>query len=140
MKTPAVDRKVLRIMAGIVWSLVGLALCAVAIYWIAITDGQRVISGALGMVVGYFVYRFGFSGLARKNRKRIYDQAPGKEKVCLFSFQNWRSYIIIVFMMFLGYTLRHLPISKLYIVPIYLAIGVGLFLSSLTYYLDSLTD
>jgi len=123
-------------MAGIVWSIVGLALCAAAVYWLVVTDGQRVIPSILGIVIGVIVYRFGFSRLAKRNKQRIYEQAPGKEKVCLFAFQNWRSYIIIVFMMLLGYTLRHLPISKLYIAPIYLAIGLGLFLSSLTYYTE----
>lgn len=138
MNSPAVDRKILRMLAGIVWSAVGLGLCLVAVYWIVVTDGNRLIPSIVGAAAGIIIYRYGFSPLARKNKKRIYEQAPGKDKVCLFAFQNWRSYIIIVFMMLLGFTLRHLPISKLYIAPIYLAIGLGLLLSSLTYYTEKM--
>jgi hypothetical protein len=42
--------------------------------------------------------------------------------------------VIIIVMMVLGYTLRHLPIPRVYLAPIYLGIGLGLFLSSLKYY------
>jgi hypothetical protein len=134
MNSPAVDRKVLRLLAGVVWTGVGLALCAIAVYWLATTRGNWIVSLALGIIVGTLVYYFGFLRLAQKNKTRIYLQAPGKDKVCLFAFQSWRSYIIIVVMMALGYFLRHLAVSRLYLVPIYLAIGVGLFLASLHYY------
>jgi len=134
MKAPAVHRRTLRFLAGIVWCVVGLALSAVAVYWLVTAPGNRIAPLLIGLIVGQLVYRFGFLRLARENKARISAQALGKDKVCLFAFQNWRSYVIIVVMMALGYTLRHLPISRLYLAPIYLAIGLGLFLASLHYY------
>jgi hypothetical protein len=134
MNSPAVDRKVLRILAGLVWSAVGLGLCLAAARWLTADPRHAALPSLLGIGVGFLVYRFGFARLARRNRQRIYAQSPGKHKVCLFAFQNWRSYIIAVVMMVLGYTLRHLPVSKMSIAPIYLAIGLGLLLSSLIYY------
>ena len=134
MKTPAASRRTLVLVAGLVWSAVGLVLIAVAIGWAARADGPSFIYPLAGVIAGWVVYRFGFSKLAKKNRRRIFEQAPGKEKVCVFAFQNIRSYFIIVIMMAMGYTLRHLPIEKIYLSPIYMAIGVGLFLSSLGYY------
>jgi len=134
VNSPAVDRKALRFLAGIVWSTVGLALCAVAVYWLVTAPGNWIAPLLIGLIVGLLVYRFGFLRLARENKARISAQAPGKDKVCLFAFQNWRSYVIIVVMVALGYTLRHLAISRLYLAPIYLAIGLGLFLASLHYY------
>ncbi len=137
MNSPAVNRKVLLILAGVVWSVVGLALSIVAVYWLEVTEGNWIIPLMMGVVAGLIVYRFGFLRIVRPNKARIDAMASDKDKVCIFAFQSWRSYIIIVVMVALGYALRHLPISRIYLVPVYLAIGVGLFLGSLHYYSDA---
>jgi hypothetical protein len=129
-----VNRKVLLLLAGLVWTVVGLALCAMAVYWLAITRGNWIVPLTSGMIAGTLAYYFGFLRLVQENKDRIYMQAPGKNMICLFAFQSWRSYVIIVVMVALGYFLRHLSVSRLYLVPIYLTIGLGLFLASLHYY------
>jgi len=135
MKTPAVNRKALVLTAGAVWSIVGLALLAAAIHWLApLREYYQILLLIAGVSGGLLIYRFGFSRLVAINIERIFSQAPGKEKVCFFSFQNSRSYFMVLIMIAMGYTLRHLPISKLYIAPIYAAIGLALVLSSLRYY------
>ena len=134
MKAPAAHRKVLVFAAGAVWFVVGMVLIVVAIRWTAPFDGFRPLYLAAGAAAGVIIFRYGFGRLASANIERIFAQAPGKDKVCLFAFQNTRSYVIIVIMIGMGYTLRHLPISKLYLVPVYFAIGEGLTLSSLSYY------
>ena len=137
MDTPAVNRRTLRILAGIVWTMVGLALSAVAVYWLIVTKGNWIVPLIIGLIAGSIVYRWGFLRLVQQNLSRIESQADGRDKVCIFAFQSWRSYIIIVVMMTLGYVLRHLSISRLYLVPVYLTIGTGLFLASLHYYSNS---
>jgi hypothetical protein len=134
MKAPAARRETLVLIAGIVWSMVGLALASVAVAWLLSLPHQAVIPALSGAVGGYVIYRFGFSHLVRKNLVRIYAQAPQKDKVCVFAFQNIRSYFLIVIMMSLGYVLRHSGIPKTYLAPIYIAIGLALALSSLLYY------
>jgi hypothetical protein len=135
MKPPVAKRKVLVLLAGIVWSLVGLGLLIAAGYWTRpILSQYHYLWLAAGIFGGLIIHRFGFSRLVAINIDRIFSQAPGKDKVCLFSFQNTRSYFLVIIMIALGYTLRHLPISKLYIAPIYSAIGFALILSSLVYY------
>jgi len=134
MDTPAANRKVLVFLAGIVWSLVGLGLILAAVNWLASADGGVVYAVTAGIIIGGAIYYFGFSRLAAANLTRIYAQAPGKDKVCIFAFQNKRSYYIVIIMILMGYTLRHLPIDKIYLSPVYLAIGLGLFLASLRYY------
>jgi hypothetical protein len=134
MKAPAARRETLVLVAGVVWSLVGLALVSVAVTWLFGSPGWAVILVLGGAVAGYAIYRFGFSHLARKNLVRIYAQAPQKDKVCVFAFQNIRSYLLIVIMMGLGYWLRHSGMPKTYLAPIYIAIGLALMLSSLLYY------
>lgn len=134
MNSPMVNRKVLLLLAGVVWTGVGFALSAVAVYWLSITPGNWIFPFFTGIIVGILVYYYGFLRLVKKNTARIYTQAPGKNKVCLFAFQSWSSYVIIIVMMALGYTLRHFVVSRLYLVPIYLSIGLGLILASLHYY------
>ena len=134
MKEPAARRETLVLVAGIVWSLVGLALISVAILWILDSLESVEIVTPIGIVGGYVVYRFGFSGLVRRNLVRIYCQAPHKDKVCVFAFQNIRSYFMVIIMMAMGYGLRHSGLPRIYLSPIYLTIGIGMTLSSLLYY------
>ena len=79
------------------------------------------------------IYFFGFSKMALKNVYRI--NAYQQERVCLFAFQRWTSYPLILFMVSLGLYLRlYSPIPKAYLAVLYIGIGGGLFLSSLHYY------
>lgn len=135
MKKPAAKRSTLTLIAGMVWSLTGIGLSTAGIYWLSGEPG-RVLMGliALGLAIGIVVYRFKFGGIARENLERIYAQSPGNEKVCVFAFQNIRSYILVAIMMAMGYTLRHSGIPKVYLAPMYLAIGTGMLWSSFVYY------
>lgn len=137
MIVPSARRSVLVLLAGIVWSGVGLVLIWVASLWLLRSDRYAVAALVIGIIGGVLTYSFGFSRLVARNLKRIRDQAPGKERVCVFAFQNWRSYLTIVLMVALGYTLRHLPVAKVYIAPVYLTIGLGLLLASFGYYSQS---
>jgi hypothetical protein len=85
----------------------------------------------LGFGGGVAVYRYGFSRIARKNIRRI---STKPENVCLFAFQAWRSYLLILVMMVLGYTLRHSHTPRLILTVIYAAVGTGLALSSTLYF------
>lgn len=130
--TPAVARPWLFLIAGMLWSGMGMALCIVALSWLSHADWPESgwLAGA-GFGLGALVYRFGFSGIARKNLSRI-TQKP--EKVCLFAFQAWRSYLLIIIMASLGFALRQSHLSRLALATIYLAVGSGLALSSVLYY------
>lgn len=134
MKTPAADRKTLVLFAGLLWSTVGIGLIAAGIGWTKKFDYLALLTIMVAAAMGGAISRFGFSPLARKNLARIYAQAPGKDKVCLFAFQNRRSYLLLGVMIFLGYLLRHSPLPKTYLTPIYIAIGLALNFASVIYY------
>ncbi len=86
-----------------------------------------------GVLLASAIYYFGFSKLAKKNIHRITGMAG--DKICIFAFQEWTSYPLIVVMVGLGLSLRNLlPIPKPYLAILYIGIGGGLFLSSLYYY------
>ncbi|MDP4174504.1 MAG: hypothetical protein Q8933_11075 [Bacteroidota bacterium] len=129
---PAVPKFWLFGIAGLMWSLVGLMLIRLASQWIALLDlSDEVIFTSISVLTASIVYRFGFLRLAQKNINRL---AKLPEKPCIFAFQAWKSYLIIVFMIALGITLRHSPIPKKYLSVVYITIGGGLFLSSIHYY------
>jgi hypothetical protein len=86
-----------------------------------------------GAVLGAAIYLFGFSKLARKNIRRI--NACAKERICLFAFQEWKTYPLVAFMVFLGIYLRiYSPVPKPVLAIAYLGLGFSLFASSLLYY------
>jgi hypothetical protein len=134
MKVPAAKRKVLVTLAGLVWTAVGMVLIAMAFGWLFKIHAGLLLSLVIGLIGGAIIYRFGFSKIAARNLTRIYAQAPGKEKVCIFAFQDKRSYLIVTIMITMGYSLRHSPLPKIYLAPMYMAIGLALVFSSVHYY------
>lgn len=134
MKTPVARRETLVLVAGVVWSLVGIGLAAAGVHWLFALSSSWLVPACAGLVGGFLIYRFGFSRLANRNLARIFAQSPQKDKVCVFAFQNTRSYFLVIIMMAMGYGLRHSGVSKVCLSPVYLAIGLALLLSSLLYY------
>ncbi len=129
---PVVPRSGLLLLAGLMWSGVGLMLCSYAYGWLtAELSLTSALLAGLGLALAAAAGRFAFIGLARKNIARILQY---EEKVCLFAFQAWKSYLIIVFMVALGLALRASPLPKPYLAVVYTAIGGALLLASLNYY------
>ncbi len=134
MKPPSVSRKTLVLAAGMFWSLGGLILVIIGCRRFLISAGGILPFIVAGILGGITIYYFGFSRLAGVNLARIYNQAPGKEKVCIFAFQNVRSYLIVIIMMTAGYGLRHSALPRNYLAAIYMGIGLALILASMDYY------
>jgi hypothetical protein len=129
---PAVRRHWLVFAAGIEWSAVGVALVAVACYWLyPATWPLRIALVALSLALGAAMYFLAFSRLVRKNLQRI-DGKP--ELVCLFAFQAKRVYFLIPFMMAMGYTIRHSSLPKEIAAVVYFTMGLALILGSSLYF------
>lgn len=120
------------LLAGLMWSGVGIMLCVLAYRWLV--DLHSIIGlwfGLASLAVAVLVYRFGFIHIAQKNIDRLHAFL---EKASLFAFISPKSYLLVVFMMGLGMTLRNSPIPKAYLAVVYTIIGAALFFSSLHYY------
>ncbi len=128
---PAVPKKVLLVIIGSMWFCVGIMLVIMAIQWLYIYDGNPWLFAVPGLIAGLIIHYYGFLKIVDKNLGRI-SRLPGKP--CIFSFVSWKSYIIIILMVSMGIILRHSPIQKQYLSPIYLGIGLALFLSSIRYF------
>jgi hypothetical protein len=125
------DRKYLILVAGLMWCGVGIMLMTFAESWLNRYTGKGVLLfyGA-GFLLAMPVHHFGFLRLAKKNLGRLLEIT---EKRSIFSFITVNSYLIIIFMVALGITLRHSSIPKQYLSVIYNGIGLGLFLSGIRY-------
>ena len=128
---PAVDKRVLLLLAGLMWFGVGILLLWMAISWLHTFQvrGSWIFTG-IGIITALFVHHFGFLKIVDKNLDRL---LPMEGKRCLFSFITWKSYLIIIVMVALGIALRHSPIPKPYLSILYIGIGLALILSSVRY-------
>jgi hypothetical protein len=129
--TPSVDKRVLVLLAGLMWCGVGVMLVRFAIVWLS-PLGFR--GGGLYYAAGFLaampIHHFGFLRIADKNLNRL---MPLTDKRCIFSFMTWRSYLIVLVMVSMGIGLRHSSIPKQYLSILYNGIGLALFLSGIRY-------
>jgi hypothetical protein len=129
---PAVSKYWLIALAGLMWSLVGIMLCRMAYNWLRAVPGHWALPlGSLGLISALTVYRFGFSKIALKNIARL---CLLPNKTCIFAFQAWKSYLLIIFMIIFGITMRHSPIPRHFLAVIYATMGGALFFSSFHFY------
>jgi len=131
---PSLKKRWLHIIAGAMWSGVGIMLCTLAFGWLKPLEWPEALTLAFaGGILAVVIYYFGFKSFAQKNINRICDYA--NDHICLFAFQKWSSYPLVVVMVSLGIFLRkYSPIPKPYLAVLYIGIGGSLFLASLHYY------
>lgn len=128
---PAVPRSMLPLIAGAMWCGVGIMLSVMAVRWLSGYSGNGWLFAAGGLAFALIMRRFSFLKIAGRNLDRI---AELPAKACIFSFISWRSWILVMFMITLGITLRNSPMPKEYLAVIYLGIGMGLMLAGIRYF------
>lgn len=131
---PAADKRWLLLAAGVLWSGVGVILSSLAYGWLKPVDfGDALWLTFAGVLLAVAIYLLGFSKFANKNIRRI--DAYLNDKVCIFAFQEWTSYPLVVVMVSMGIGLRkYSPVPKPLLAVLYIGIGGSLFLASLHYY------
>jgi hypothetical protein len=130
--TPLVDKRILVLLAGLMWCGVGIMLISFAVRWLALCNGkEQILFYTAGFLAAMPIHHFGFLRIADKNLNRL---LPLTEKRCLFSFITWKSYIIVLIMVSMGIALRHSAIPKKDLSVLYNGIGLALFLSGLRYF------
>lgn len=133
---PGLPKRWLLLTAGLMWTGVGIFLISLALEWIFTPAVPRPwVYWLPGILLALAIFWFGFSRLSRKNSRRIASLEA--DKPCLFAFQEWHSYPLVLFMIGLGITLRKFtPIPKPLLGILYIGIGGGLGLASIYYYLE----
>lgn len=131
---PGLDKKWLYLIAGVFWIFAGGLLIRYAIGWQqAFTTGVYVLTFVIGILLALAIYQFGFSKFSEKNIQRI--QEISCKRPCVFAFQQWSSYPLVLVMISLGIFLRkYSPLPKSMLAPVYLGIGGSLVLASSKYF------
>jgi uncharacterized membrane protein len=128
---PGVPKSALLLIGGILWLMVGIMLNGWVYSWLRTERiGYAILALIIGFVCSLLIHHFGFLRLVDRNLDRI---LPMEGRRCIFSFMPWKSYILIIIMIVLGFLLRHSPIPKLYLAVLYTGIGTALILSSVRY-------
>lgn len=132
---PAVKKQTLLLISGILWSIAGIVLNYIAFHWIGIFNIFEEIMLAIGgIIAALLISQFGFNKIAEKNINRINAYS---DQICVFAFQEWKSYILMIFMVCLGIFLRSTGIIPKYVLtPMYIGLGMALFISSFKYYIN----
>ena len=127
-----VPRERLFLVAGFLWTIVGMVLCARAAGWLSILPlSKELMFASTGLLLAIIGYRFGFSKVTQKNIDRI-KQLP--ERAPLFAFIAPRGYIMIALMIATGILLRGSSLPREFLVVPYLAMGGVLILGSVRLY------
>jgi hypothetical protein len=130
--TPSVDKRILVLLAGLMWCGVGVMLVRFAISWLTPYSGRdQGLYYIIGFLAAMPIHHFGFLKIADKNLNRL---LPLNDKRCVFSFMTWKSYLIVLVMVSMGIALRHSSIPKRYLSILYNGIGLALFLSGIRYF------
>lgn len=129
---PVVDKKVLILMAGLMWCGVGVMLIRYAVSWLSLCTGkEQFFLYSAGFIAAMPIHHFGFLKIADRNLERL---LPLTERKSLFSFMTIKSYLIVIVMVSMGIALRHSAIPKRYLSLLYNGIGFALFLSGIRYF------
>jgi hypothetical protein len=127
-----VPKRWLYLIAGLLWNIAGLMLCRLTVIWLGVAGKRVGIELTLvGISAAVPMSHFAFVPIAQKNIKRIGEFAG---KASLLAFQAPRGYLIIAFMMAMGFVLRHSVLPKEYLASAYEMIGISLILGSVLFF------
>lgn len=131
--TPRISKRALLIIASLVWLFAGTMVFSLGLEVILKEDKNILISIIVAISVLYIFFNFIFKKMVKKHRYRISNKE--QEKLCLFSFFDVKSYLIMAFMMTLGISIRSMTfINPIYCAPIYVGIGSALFLAGVLFF------
>ncbi|WP_010298011.1 hypothetical protein [Clostridium senegalense] len=135
--TPRVSKKILLLIAGIVWGFAGFRVLTIGLNDVKINNGYGILSLIIATVIFFMFFKFIFSKMLKKHTKRIINSSL--EKHCAFSFFDFKSYIIMGFMISLGVGVRSIGVfNPVYVGDFYIGLGFALFISGLLFLINSL--
>ncbi len=130
---PGVPRRALLFIAGAVWLLAGGMLLRRGGMALLQNRDYPLWTLAGSLLAGALFYRFVFDKISKKHSSRILKME--EERPCLFSFFNFRSYLMMALMISLGITLRKTGIlTAKHLAPLYITMGIPLAVSALRFF------
>ncbi|MGL5347112.1 MAG: hypothetical protein ACRDA3_07155 [Peptostreptococcaceae bacterium] len=136
--TPRINKRNLLVIASLVWLMAGTMVSLLGLEVLFREQKYVIISLIVAISVFYIFFNFIFKKMVSKHRDRISNK--DQEKLCLFSFFDVKSYLIMAFMMTLGITIRSMSfINPLYWSPVYIGIGSALFVAGVLFFKEWLS-
>jgi hypothetical protein len=132
----SVSRRTLMIIAGIVWAVAGANILRIGINsWLSTTVPFLPI--LLGAIAVFSAFHFGvFSKMYRKHYHRISQKTDSN---CPMNFLDARGWLIMVFMIALGVTIRHFSLMPLwFIASFYTGLSSALIITGLRFIIASM--
>lgn len=134
---PGVPKRALLFIAAGVWTFAGSMLLYKGRQMTDPSFRYLWFEYALALGAGLLFYRKVFAKLSMKHTLRILRLRESSP--CLFSFFNFRSYLVMALMITMGITLRKTGwVAPLYLSFLYLTMSVPLMLSSVRFYYTGL--
>jgi hypothetical protein len=129
---PTISRHKLLVIAGVVWTGVGVLLWSRSLIWTADLSmlSEIGLQGA-SITIAIVAYRFGFSRIVQKNIDRIHTLP---EETSPFAFTGVRGYVMILAMSGIGIILRNSALPKVYLALPYSSMGSVLLFGSVSFY------
>jgi Ca2+/Na+ antiporter len=124
---PVASSRLQLLLAGLMWSLVGVGLICVGTYWILSTSSHIMGLLAISLCIGLAKSLLILDRVASQIVKRIALRGEGR---CMVSFYSLRVWAIVIIMMLMGRILRGTGISYSLLGLIYAAVGTSLLMSS----------
>ena len=130
---PSVPKRLLLFIAAALWTFAGSMLMFKGYKMLDTTTRSLGLKLLIALAGGILFYLKLFSKLSLKHTLRILKMKEAYP--CAFSFFNFRSYLVMIFMISMGITLRTtgwIPLP--YLAYLYMMMSVPLLLSSLRFY------
>ncbi|MGG5461306.1 hypothetical protein [Clostridium sp. B9] len=135
--TPRVSKKILLLIAGLVWGFAGFRVFTLGAGDVISHNGNLIVTALFGALVFFIFFKFIFSKMFKKHTTRIVNSEL--EKHCAFSFFDFKSYLIMGFMIFFGITVRNLGIfNPVYLGTFYIGLGAALFMAGVYFFIGFL--
>lgn len=130
---PRVPKRFLLFEAAALWSFAGGMLLFKGFSTISNLRNGSVIQILISLMTGIAFYLFVFTKISIKHVQRILKLKT--EYPCLFSFINWKSYLLMILMISSGILLKKSEIIPLdFIGNFYLIMGIPLLFSAVHFY------
>jgi hypothetical protein len=131
--TPRTSRRNLLFIAAFIWTFAGGILLTRGIMMMGIQKDFLILRIAISLIGGAVFYALLFSKISKKHVARIIRLKI--DRPCIFSFFNFRSYLMMTFMISFGVFLRKSGIfPPFYLSVLYVTMGIPLFASAFRFY------
>jgi hypothetical protein len=136
---PGISKRYILLIAAFVWTIAGFMLLGRGSVYVIKFSNYKIIHFLIAILFGTGFFWVLFNKISLKHIRRIRNIEI--EKPCMFSFFNFKSYLIMGVMITMGIILRKSSyINKDVLYTFYVGMGIPLLISAVRFYLAWFRD